>query len=258
MPKLAPAAINARGPLAAPHPVEQDLWRLGHRPWCRNKTSPPSLATAAKAPDIIHPVPSTANMKTFAIASVLALATVASAQLEKIPSCAFTCFVGPLTTDGCSGLTDFACHCKQGAKLLGAVQPCVKGACSAEDEATTIEAVQTTCQEAGVPIEIPDSPSSAASAAPSTPSPSSAAPTTIADPTSALQSSAASAASSAAESVASSIASAITSAVSAYPTGNGTAPTHPSSSLSEFTGAAAQATQAAGLLGAAALALLAL
>ncbi len=40
----------------------------------------------------INSITSPANMKTFAIASVIALATVASAQLDKIPSCAVRLF----------------------------------------------------------------------------------------------------------------------------------------------------------------------
>lgn len=173
-----------------------------------------------------------------------------------------------MTSDGCSSLTDFACHCKQGAKLLSTVQPCVQGACSDEDEKTTIEAVQKTCAGAGVPIEIPGAASSAA--------PSSAAPkptatttpnTTVADPTKATPTAsttpnASGVASSWSYTTTVTPDTTIVDPTSALPTvhssskpSNGTVTT---AKPSEFTGAAAQATQAAGLFGAAALALLAL
>nr|WLA78202.1 CFEM6 [Alternaria solani] len=208
-------------------------------------------------------------MKTFTIATVVALASVGAAQLNNIPSCALNCFIGPLTSDGCSSLTDFECHCQKGAQLLSQVQPCVEGACSPSDQAAAISAVESTCAAAGVPISIPEG--SAASSA-------------VASATSAAAS-ATSAAASAASSVASSVASEVTSILSeassvvasaasslssalsdddestsmtATPTATGSVSTTPSSSVSEFTGGAAQATQAVGILGAAALAMFAL
>ena len=197
-------------------------------------------------------------MKTFAITSIIALASVATAQFDNIPSCALTCFIGPLTTDGCSALTDFACHCKQGAKLLATVQPCVKGACSAADQETTIAAVEKTCADAGAPIEIPDTPSASSAA------PSSAAATSVAPSSAAPSSTAASATPSGPESSSTYHPTASVTATFVSPSAtvtvstpsNGTASAAPLPS--EYTGAAAQATQAAGLLGAAALALLAL
>ncbi|KAF2632348.1 CFEM-domain-containing protein [Macroventuria anomochaeta] len=202
-------------------------------------------------------------MKTFAVVSLVALASVASAQLDNIPSCALNCFIGPLTSDGCSSLTDFACHCKQGTTLLASVQPCVKGACSAADQQTTINAVKSTCADAGVPIEIPDASSAASSAVASATSAAASAASSAAASASAAISSASSAIESAASSLssaasaASSSAANTTSAVSSAAssaTGSATA----SAPSSQFTGGAAQATQAAGLLGAAALAILAL
>jgi cobalamin biosynthesis Mg chelatase CobN len=169
-----------------------------------------------------------------------------------------TCFIGPLSSDGCAALTDFKCHCQKGASLLATVQPCVVGACSAADQATTIAAVQKTCQDAGVPIEIPGASSAVASA--------SQAASSAAASASAVQSSAAAAASSAAGAASSAVASAVSSAASRASSAAGSATSAASSvrasasaSASQFTGAAApQATKAAGLLGAAALAMLAL
>ncbi|KAJ4314818.1 hypothetical protein N0V94_006259 [Neodidymelliopsis sp. IMI 364377] len=202
-------------------------------------------------------------MKTFAVASLIALASVASAQLDNIPSCALTCFLTPLGSDGCADLTDFACHCKKGAELLAQVQPCVQKACSAADQATTISAVETTCKAAGVPIEIPDTTSAASSAASEVTSAASSVASSAASSASVVISDASSALESAASSLSSVIASAISSATATH-SANGTASATgsatgtASSSAAPFTGAAAQATQAAGLLGAAALALLAL
>ncbi|KAH7385694.1 hypothetical protein BKA66DRAFT_511522 [Pyrenochaeta sp. MPI-SDFR-AT-0127] len=194
-------------------------------------------------------------MKTFTIATIVALASVATAQLDAIPSCALSCLTGPLTSDGCASLTDFKCHCEKGASLLAQVQPCVQGACSAADQSATIAAVSKICVDAGAPIVIPD-----ASAAPSAAPASSAAAVAssaaeVASSAAAVASSAAGAASSAVASAVSSLASKASSAV-ATPTGNGTASATPT--VSQFTGAAAQATKAAGLIGAAALAMLAL
>ncbi|XP_014553106.1 hypothetical protein COCVIDRAFT_108587 [Bipolaris victoriae FI3] len=115
-------------------------------------------------------------MKTFTIASIVALASVASAQLDNIPQCALSCFIGPLTSDGCANLTDFACHCKKGDTLLAQVQPCVQKGCEAADQAKAIAAVESTCQAAGVPITIPDTGAPAQSSAPAASASPSAAP----------------------------------------------------------------------------------
>merc|ERR1711963_656851 len=152
------------------------------------------------------------KMKTFTIATIVALASVGAAQLDNIPSCALNCFVGPLTSDGCSSLTDFACHCEKGAQLLSQVQPCVEGACEAADQAAAISAVESTCAAAGVPISIPDASAPAASSA---------------------VASATSAAASAASSVASSIASEASSVLSAASSAVASAASSASASLSE-------------------------
>ncbi|KAL6706756.1 hypothetical protein ACN47E_005092 [Coniothyrium glycines] len=194
-------------------------------------------------------------MKTFAIAAI-ALASVATAQLDNIPSCALNCFIGPLTSDGCAALTDFKCHCEKGESLLASVTPCVQGACSAADQAATISAVESTCQAAGAPISIPD-PSAAVSSAVAAPASSAA---QVASSAAQVASSAEAAASSAVASIASSAAAVVSSVVSKASTAvaSATSGASPSSSVSQFTGGAPQATQAVGLLGAAALAMLAL
>ena len=45
-----------------------------------------------------------------------------------------SCLVGPLTTDGCSSLTDFACHCQKPG-LVAKVTPCLQKSCDAADQA---------------------------------------------------------------------------------------------------------------------------
>jgi len=193
-------------------------------------------------------------MKTSFAAIAIALASVATAQLDNIPSCALTCFVNVLTTDGCSGLTDFACHCKK-TDLIPKVTPCVQSACSASDQAKVITAVEGTCAQAGVPLSL-----SAPGGASSTPVPSS---------SPAVYSSAAPSSTPAESTPASSailtVETTTPAAVSTAATlvGTGTIITTPSAngtisataSPSQFTGAAAQVTQAAGMMAAAALAL---
>lgn len=173
-----------------------------------------------------------------------------------------SCFIGPLTSDGCANLTDFACHCKKGDTLLAQVQPCVQKGCEAADQAKAIAAVESTCQAAGVPITIPDTGAPAQSSAPAA----SASPSAAPAPSSAA--SAASSVASAASSVISSIVASgtpvpmptpiSTGTPSMTPSGSPSASGAPTSSVSQFTGAAAQATQAVGIIGAAALAMLAL
>lgn len=208
-------------------------------------------------------------MKTFTIASIVALASVATAQLDNIPQCALSCFIGPLTSDGCQNLTDFACHCKKGDQLLAKVQPCVQSSCSTADQRSAIAAVESTCKAAGVPITIPDT----NAPAPSSMAPKSSIPAPSAAPSPTPSPSASPAPSAAPSGTSEAIMTIVThssmhsemksSASGTTPTptgGNSTMPSRsPSASVSQFTGAAAaQATQAIGVIGAAALAMLAL
>ncbi|CAN9151434.1 hypothetical protein AG0111_0g10453 [Alternaria gaisen] len=202
-------------------------------------------------------------MKTFTIATIVALASVGAAQLDNIPSCALNCFVGPLTSDGCSSLTDFACHCKKGAQLLSQVQPCVQGACGPSDQAAAISAVESTCSAAGAPISIPDASAPAASSAVASAtsaaaSAASSMASSMASEASSVLSEASSAVASAASSMSSEMSMSESMSMTATPTGTGSMSMTPSASMSEFTGGAAQATQAVGILGAAALAMFAL
>jgi len=158
--------------------------------------------------------------------------------------------------DGCKSFADIACHCKNGPAQ---VQPCVQGTCSEADLARTLSSAQTTCAGAGYPVSLPEGYG--------TPKPQEPAPApadTVSPAVAFIVSSVESAASSQADvaSSAAAAASSLASKASAVATGNATVGFRPTaavpSSLPEYTGAAAQATQAVGLVGAAALALLAL
>ncbi|KAL4923919.1 CFEM domain-containing protein [Aspergillus undulatus] len=59
-----------------------------------------------------------------------------------------------MSHDGCSSLTDFACHCAKPV-LVSEVTPCVEQACNEEDQASVSSAVVAECSSAGVPISIP-------------------------------------------------------------------------------------------------------
>ncbi|KAL2130386.1 hypothetical protein VTI74DRAFT_6531 [Chaetomium olivicolor] len=90
-------------------------------------------------------------MKTSFAAIALALASFAFAQLPNVPYCAITCFIDALSTDGCSSLTDFACHCEK-TEVVAEVMSCVQGACTAHDQAKVITAIESLCGSAGVAV----------------------------------------------------------------------------------------------------------
>ncbi|KAF2094923.1 CFEM-domain-containing protein [Rhizodiscina lignyota] len=84
----------------------------------------------------------------------LSFAAVAYAQLPAVPSCSLNCFVTALTGDGCSGLTDFKCHCSKPG-LSAQIVPCVKKNCPSEaDQQSVIQVVSSQCNSAGVPITV--------------------------------------------------------------------------------------------------------
>ncbi|PGH17089.1 hypothetical protein AJ80_04962 [Polytolypa hystricis UAMH7299] len=84
----------------------------------------------------------------------LAAASLASAQLPDVPECSLNCFISALTSDGCSGLLDFECHCTK-PELPGKITPCVEEACELSDRIAVSDAVVDKCNEVGVPIDIP-------------------------------------------------------------------------------------------------------
>ncbi|KAJ5153825.1 uncharacterized protein N7500_009264 [Penicillium coprophilum] len=67
---------------------------------------------------------------------VLATSAIARAQLSNIPQCSLTCFTTALGGDGCSELTDFACHCQKPG-LAAEIVPCINKACDVPDRKDT-------------------------------------------------------------------------------------------------------------------------
>lgn len=63
----------------------------------------------------------------------LVVTGLANAQIPNVPSCSLQCFLSSLTNDGCSDLTDFACHCAK-PQLPKEITPCVEKACSEADQ----------------------------------------------------------------------------------------------------------------------------
>lgn len=204
------------------------------------------------------------KMKTINVALTFALATVATAQLDNIPQCALPCLLTALSSDGCPSLTDFKCHCEKASTLFATALPCVQRSCPAAQQAETIAAVEGACKAAGVPVQVPNVSGGASSAAPASSTPAAVSSAASAASSAASAASSALSALSSAQSAASSAASAATSApvTTGTPSRSGTAPASasgsPTPTVSQFTGAAAQATQAVGILGAAALAIFAL
>ncbi|KAJ5561820.1 hypothetical protein N7535_003717 [Penicillium sp. DV-2018c] len=87
-----------------------------------------------------------------------AAAGLASAQLPNVPSCSLNCFINALTSDGCSQLLDFKCHCQK-PELVNTVTPCVEKACPAySDRVSVSNVVVAQCSSAGHPIDIPPVP----------------------------------------------------------------------------------------------------
>jgi hypothetical protein len=179
-------------------------------------------------------------MKSFGIVALFA--SVAFAQLNDIPPCALNCFLGPLSSDGCTNLLDFACHCQK-PQLIPAVQPCVEKACTPAEVATVLSVVSKTCADAGFPISVPNGGGSS-----STPPPAS--------------SSAAPASSSQAPPASSSAAPATTTPPPSYSSSTPTPPSNhtvtTASPSGQYTGAASRPTQIGALLAAIGLAAVAL
>ncbi|KAH3341811.1 hypothetical protein KXV52_000733, partial [Aspergillus fumigatus] len=75
-------------------------------------------------------------MRVAVAAVVLGAGAITSAQLSSIPQCSLNCLTSALGSDGCSELTDFACHCQKSG-LVEQVVPCVKQACDVADQQGT-------------------------------------------------------------------------------------------------------------------------
>ncbi|CEL09455.1 hypothetical protein ASPCAL12590 [Aspergillus calidoustus] len=80
--------------------------------------------------------------------------SLALAQLIDLPQCSIQCILTAMSQDGCSSLTDFACHCRQ-PSLVTEVTPCVQRDCNLQDQSSVSNAVTAQCSSVGVPISIP-------------------------------------------------------------------------------------------------------
>ncbi|PKX94925.1 putative GPI anchored protein [Aspergillus novofumigatus IBT 16806] len=93
-------------------------------------------------------------MRLAAAAVVLGAGAITSAQLSSIPQCSLTCLTSALGADGCSELTDFACHCQK-TGLVEQVVPCVQQACDVTDQQAVSKVVVSLCSGVGHPVSVP-------------------------------------------------------------------------------------------------------
>ncbi|KAL4921432.1 hypothetical protein BDW62DRAFT_198002 [Aspergillus aurantiobrunneus] len=93
-------------------------------------------------------------MKLYVAVTVFFSTSFTVAQILGLPGCSLQCFLNAMSHDGCSSITDFACHCRQPA-LVTEVTPCVERACNEEDQSSVSNAVVSECSSVGVPISIP-------------------------------------------------------------------------------------------------------
>ncbi|KAJ5827554.1 hypothetical protein N7447_004317 [Penicillium robsamsonii] len=93
-------------------------------------------------------------MRLTAAIAVLAVGGIARAQLSNIPQCSLTCFTSTLGGDGCSELTDFACHCQKPG-LAAEIVPCINKACDVTDRLAVSSLVGSLCSGVGHPVSIP-------------------------------------------------------------------------------------------------------
>ncbi|OJJ44944.1 hypothetical protein ASPZODRAFT_17856 [Penicilliopsis zonata CBS 506.65] len=84
----------------------------------------------------------------------LVAAGITRAQIPNVPQCSLNCFLTALSTDGCSSLTDFACHCQK-PSLVNSIAPCVQKACDVTGQSSVSSVVVSECSAAGHPISVP-------------------------------------------------------------------------------------------------------
>ncbi|KAF3385294.1 GPI-anchored CFEM domain protein [Penicillium rolfsii] len=173
----------------------------------------------------------------------LVAAGLANAQLPDVPACSLSCFVTALTSDGCSSLTDFACHCQK-PSLVSTVTPCVQKACAVSDQISVSNAVVAQCSSAGHPIQVP--PIETTTAAGTTTSASSSASATGSASSSSSSSASASSASSATGSSSSSAAASTTSAAGSSSSAAGSTGAHGSTPAGTSTPLASKTSGGAG------------
>ncbi|KAJ5081101.1 hypothetical protein N7456_013339 [Penicillium angulare] len=93
-------------------------------------------------------------MHLFGSVTLIAAVGLANAQLSSLPSCSLSCFSSALQSDGCSELTDFACHCQK-PSLMSSIEPCVKDGCDSSDQTAVSSVVVSLCSSVGHPLSVP-------------------------------------------------------------------------------------------------------
>lgn len=91
---------------------------------------------------------------------LIACATLATATTlaDSLPLCSISCFLAGIQKINCD-YTDAACLCRNAAALAAETDPCIRSACSVEDQIKVVENVREDCASIGIPINIPgDSP----------------------------------------------------------------------------------------------------
>lgn len=66
----------------------------------------------------------------------------------QLPSCALTCLLNGILTDGCANETDFVCHCA-GGKLVGKAAACIEQGCDTSEQVTAFGKTLIACRAVG-------------------------------------------------------------------------------------------------------------
>ncbi|EWC43952.1 hypothetical protein DRE_01304 [Drechslerella stenobrocha 248] len=94
-------------------------------------------------------------MKTSTVIAVVAGAALATAQLDRLPTCALSCAISSIGESGCSP-TDIACVCSA-ASFQAGILTCIQrpGGCNAQEIQDTVAAAGVLCAQAGVTLTPP-------------------------------------------------------------------------------------------------------
>ncbi|KAF1973977.1 hypothetical protein BU23DRAFT_567774 [Bimuria novae-zelandiae CBS 107.79] len=71
-----------------------------------------------------------------------------------IPTCALSCYLNAIPSDGCALEIDLRCHCSTG-NILERVEACVEAACSENDREYATQKVVMACRAVGVNLRVP-------------------------------------------------------------------------------------------------------
>ncbi|KAI4247254.1 MAG: hypothetical protein L6R40_001597 [Gallowayella cf. fulva] len=97
---------------------------------------------------------------TTTLISLLTLLSTSTAQsLADVPGCASAAAISSFTSSGCS-VDDAACICKN-QSFLASLLPLIEGACSPEELKKTVDITTKFCSDAGVPLAVTTSASTA-------------------------------------------------------------------------------------------------